>query len=206
MQLPRSAAEVGWDARDCAAAGATSVHVHPREPRRESIAPTAVARTVNAIRATAPGLPIGVPTSAGLALDRPQTIKSWDVLPDFATVDWRDDEAAAIAQALVERGVELEAKLVSPAAAMLWGASGLRGYTVRVVVPVPQLAPQILALVGDSVPAIVHGTGVHCWAGVRYALANGHGIRIGFEDTLELPDGSTPASNEQLVRAALTLA
>jgi uncharacterized protein (DUF849 family) len=206
MSMPRSAAEVGWDARDCAAAGATSVHVHPREPRRESIAPSAVARTVNAIRAAAPGLPIGVPTSAALALDRPQTIKAWDVLPDFAAVDWRDNEAAAIARALVERGVGLEAKLASPGAAMLWAASGLRGHTLRVVVPEAELARPILALVGDGVPAIVYGTGVHCWAGVRYALANGHGIRIGFEDTLELPDGSSPASNEELVRAALALA
>ena len=38
------------------------MHVHPREPRHESMGPTAVARTVLAIRDAVPNLPVGVIT------------------------------------------------------------------------------------------------------------------------------------------------
>lgn len=128
------------------------------------------------------------------------------MLPDFATVDWLDDEAVAIARALAERGVGVEAKLASPAAARAWAAAGLGAHTIRVVVPEPAQAEAVLGVVGDGVPAIVYAAGLNCWTAVRYALANGHGIRIGFEDTLELPDGGSPSSNAELVRTALALA
>lgn len=208
-RLPRSAAEVGWDARDCAEAGATSVHVHPREPRRESIVPTAVARTVNAIRAAAPGLPIGVPTSAHLAdspLARTRIIDEWDVLPDFASIDWFDPWAADIARALAGRGIGIEPRLTTVGDARVWADSGFRAR--RVVIDVPSTAPiefaaRVLAVIGKRDPVLLHGSGASCWPAVRFARENGLGTRVGLEDTLELPDGSPAPDNAALVRAAL---
>jgi uncharacterized protein (DUF849 family) len=213
VRLPRSAAELGWDARDCAEAGATSVHVHPREPRRESMTASAVARAVNAIRAAAPGLPVGVTTGAWLVenpRDRVRLIEEWDVLPDFASVNWHEDGAAEVAAALLDRGIGLEVGLWTLSAARTWVSSHIESECLRVLVELPSratvdLADEILDIVGDEYPLLVHGEEESCWPALQYSLARGHGIRIGLEDTLELPDGSSAGSNADLVRAALQL-
>ena len=213
LRLPRSAAEIGWDARDCAEAGATSVHVHPREPRRESMAPTAVARTVNAIRAAAPALPVGVTTGAWLVenpRDRVRLIEQWEVLPDFASVNWHEEGAGDVAAALLDHGVGLEVGLWSLSAARAWVSSELRSECLRVLIELPAaataaLADEILDIVGDEFPVLVHGEDESSWPAVRFGLARGYGIRIGLEDTLELPDGSPAPDNAGLVRAALAL-
>ncbi len=211
--LPRSAAEVGWDARDCAEAGATSVHVHPREPRHESMAPSAVARTVTAIRAAAPGLPVGVTTGAWLVenpRDRVRLIEGWDVLPDFASVNWHEEGAEDVAAALLDRGVGLEVGLWTLSAARTWVSSELRSECLRVLVELPSratvaLAEEILDIVGDEFEVLVHGDSESCWPALEFGIARGYGIRIGLEDTLELPDGSPAPGNAGLVRAALAL-
>ena len=212
-RLPRSAAELGWDARDCEQAGATSVHVHPREPRRESMGASAVARAVNAIRAAAPGLPVGVTTGAWLVenpRDRVRLIEQWDVLPDFASVNWHEEGAADVSAALLDRGVGLEVGLWTLSAARNWVSSEIESECLRVLVELPSratvaLADEILDIVGDEYPLLVHGEDESCWPALQYALRHGHGIRIGLEDTLELPDGSEAPDNPGLVRAALAL-
>ena len=212
--LPRSAAEVGWDARDCAEAGATSVHVHPREPRKESMGPTAVARTVAAIRDAAPGLPIGVITGERVLAsvrERVLAIEAWDVLPDFASVNWHDDGATDVAAALLDRGIAVEAGLHSLRAARAFTQSPLREECMRVLVRLPShasllLADEILDEVGTEIPVLLHGEGDSCWATLRRAIDLDLDCRIGLEDTLELPDGSPASSNAELVRAVAELA
>jgi uncharacterized protein (DUF849 family) len=44
------------------------------------------------------------------------------------------------------------------------------------------------------------------WAVLRRAIAAGHDIRVGLEDTLVLDDGSPAAGNAELVAAAVALA
>jgi 3-keto-5-aminohexanoate cleavage enzyme len=52
----------------------------------------------------------------------------------------------------------------------------------------------------------VHGNGVAGYAVIERALANGAHIRVGFEDAVLLPDGSTPNSNADLVAWAVEAA
>ena len=211
--LPRSAAEAGWDARDCVEAGATSIHVHPREPRKESMGPTAVARTVSAIRAAAPGIPIGVITGERVLAsvrERVLAIEAWDVLPDFASVNWHDDGASDVAAALLDRGIAVEAGLHSLRAARAFTSSPLHEECMRVLVRLPShasllLADEILDEVGDELPILLHGEGDSCWTALHRAIELGLDCRIGLEDTLELPDGSPAESNAQLVRVAAGL-
>ncbi|MDP9377255.1 MAG: 3-keto-5-aminohexanoate cleavage protein, partial [Actinomycetota bacterium] len=54
-------------------------------------------------------------------------------------------------------------------------------------------------------PRLHHGEGRATWAVVVAAARAGRSIRIGLEDTLELPDGSPAPSNEAMVRAASEL-
>jgi uncharacterized protein (DUF849 family) len=176
------------------------------------MAPSAVARTVLAIRDAAPGLPIGVITGERVlpsVRERVLAIESWDVLPDFASVNWHDDGATDVAAALLDRGIAVEAGLHSLRAARAWTTSPLRDECLRVLVRLSSAAPlsladEILEEVGEF-PTLLHGDGDSCWPALEYALSLGLDIRIGLEDTLELPDGSPAAGNVELVQAALAL-
>ena len=177
------------------------------------MAATAVARTVNAIRDAAPALPIGVTTGAWLVedpRDRVRLIEQWDVLPDFASVNWHEEGAEDVAAAILDHGVGLEVGLWSLSAARAWVSSELRSECLRVLIELPSnasvlLADEILDVIGDEFTLIVHGEEESSWPAVRFALDRGYGIRIGLEDTLELPDGSPASDNAGLVRAALAL-
>jgi uncharacterized protein (DUF849 family) len=58
---------------------------------------------------------------------------------------------------------------------------------------------------GIGAPRVHHGFDVATWEVLRRAKALGHGWRVGFEDTLVLPDGRPASSNAELVSAALAL-
>ncbi|MFG2055035.1 3-keto-5-aminohexanoate cleavage protein [Micromonospora sp. NPDC048930] len=52
LAVPVTPAELAADAVRCAASGVAAVHVHPRDPAgAESLAPTAIADAVTAVRA-----------------------------------------------------------------------------------------------------------------------------------------------------------
>jgi uncharacterized protein (DUF849 family) len=60
-------------------------------------------------------------------------------------------------------------------------------------------------LIGAKPPRLLHGLGHCAWHLVEMAARRHYDTRIGFEDTLRLPDGSTASGNAELVRAALQL-
>lgn len=73
------------------------------------------------------------------------------------------------------------------------------------------LAAAIDAVLDEGgVPASVrrfhHGSEGSTWAVLARALEVGHYVRIGLEDTLVPPDGSTARDNGELVAAAVALA
>ncbi len=215
--LPVSPEEVARDGVRVAEAGADAVHLHPKgADGRDSMNPEVVAAHLTALREAAPGLPVGVTTGAWIE-SRPRArvalVRGWTVLPDFASVNWHEDGAAELAEALLERGVAVEAGLFHPAAAAAWASSGaLADSCLRAMIelgdrPWPTLGDDLarmLALVGEhGVAVLVHGEERSCWPAVRYALRHGHQTRIGLEDTTALPDGRVAADNRDLVAAAL---
>ena len=60
-------------------------------------------------------------------------------------------------------------------------------------------------LSGVTPPRLLHGLGHCAWHLVELAARRRYDTRIGFEDTLRLPDGSLAGSNAELVRAARSL-
>lgn len=54
-------------------------------------------------------------------------------------------------------------------------------------------------------PRLHHGYGKATWAVIRRAVEEGHDVRVGLEDTLELPDATPAKDNAELVRVALVL-
>ena len=58
---------------------------------------------------------------------------------------------------------------------------------------------------GVTLSRLLHGEGRPAWPVLEAALAHGDDIRIGFEDTLLLPDGSHARSNADLVDEAVRI-
>ena len=95
------------------AAGAGAIHVHPRDAHgRESLAPDDLAATLEAIRAACPSTPVGVSTGAWIVPEVDQRlalIGAWEVLPDFAGVNFHEPGALKVARLLLREGVAVEA-------------------------------------------------------------------------------------------------
>jgi uncharacterized protein (DUF849 family) len=217
--VPVTAAELAAAARGAADAGAGAVHVHPRRPdASESLGAAEVGAAVGAIRAACPGLPVGVTTGAWIAPElgrRLAAIDGWDVLPDFASVNLHEDGALDVARHLLELGVGVEAGLASVEDARTLAAAGLADRCLRVLVEVPQLEPadavaaaaaieDELGRLGIGAPQLHHGYGPATWAVIGAGRDHGHDVRIGLEDTIVLPDGTTARDNADLVRQALS--
>ncbi|MEV0321844.1 3-keto-5-aminohexanoate cleavage protein [Streptomyces sp. NPDC050658] len=199
-------------------AGARDVHVHPKSPcGQDTLSPRAVAATLAALRAVT-SVPIGVTTGAWAETDpdrRVARIRSWTVLPDHASVNWHEPGAEAVARALLERGVAVEAGLWSgtdgPAR---FAASELGPRVLRVLAEVmdpdggtaADTARALLAEIGPAHgrPVLLHGADGGAWPVLRLAGRLGLATRVGLEDTLFLPDGERAVSNAQLVASGLS--
>jgi uncharacterized protein (DUF849 family) len=219
--IPISPAELALDAYQAVAAGAGAVHVHPRQADgSETLESGSCALVVSAIRRVVPRAPLGLTTAAWIEPDagrRRWLVERWELLPDFASVNVSEDGWRAVAEALLGRGVGVEAGLSSVGDAERLSASELGPSCVRVLVEVEEADPiravaaaadidSVLDRAGLHIPRLHHGFGIATWTVLEVALAAGHDVRVGLEDTLVLPDGRTARDNAELVREAVRIA
>ncbi|MFG2136901.1 3-keto-5-aminohexanoate cleavage protein [Streptomyces sp. NPDC048650] len=216
--VPLSPAALADAARQAVAAGADDVHVHPKTPcGQDSLSPRVVGPALEAIRA-AVGVPVGVTTGARAEPDpvrRAERIATWTVLPDHASVNWHEPGAETVAEALLARGIGVEAGLRSGTdGPELFARSPLGPRVLRILAEVtdtdPGSAPAVarallVSLTAHGRPVLLHGEDGGAWPVLRLAGALRLATRIGVADTLLLPDGSPAASNGQLVAAARVL-
>lgn len=220
--LPVTATELARDVVRVVGAGAGAVHLHVKDAQgRDTLSAAELAAVLVAVRDSAPTLPIGVSTGAWMMPDpddRVVAIRSWRMLPDFASVNWHEDGADDVAASLLELGVGVEAGLWHGDAVAAWLRSPHRDRCCRVLLELPDgldevatetategLVRLLAVLRGDSPPVLLHGEGTSCWPALRCAVRRGLALRIGLEDVLELPDGSPAPDNATLVRAARAL-
>jgi uncharacterized protein (DUF849 family) len=218
--LPLTPSEVADSANESVAAGAGAIHLHARDASGvESLAGADVARAVTAVRAKAGRVPVGVTTGAWIVSspgERLALVAAWDVLPEFASVNFHEEGAEELAALLLDRGVGVEAGLPDARAAARWIGSELAGRCLRVLIE-PQDAdlPSALRTIGEIEAALdaagvaaarlLHGTGATAWGLIEEAARRGYDTRVGLEDTLELPDGSVAVGNAELVAEGLRL-
>jgi uncharacterized protein (DUF849 family) len=215
--LPVTPAEQAVATVEAVAAGAGAIHVHVRSPdERESLAAADFARSLQAIRSAAPGVLVGVSTAAWIEPDcdaRLRAVASWVVLPDFASLNFDEAGAVPLAELLLSRGVGVEAGLCDSRAAEVFVTSRLAERCLRVLLEPDeqdaagalQTVAQIEAVLdraGLTLPRLLHGTGTTVWRLIDEAAARGYDTRVGFEDTLTLPDGSAAPNNAVLVAEA----
>ncbi|MFF5171074.1 3-keto-5-aminohexanoate cleavage protein [Micromonospora sp. NPDC000089] len=214
--VPVTPAELAADAARCAERGAAAVHAHPRDATgAESLAPAVIAEAVTALRAARPGLPVGVSTGAWIEPDpaaRVAAVHAWSVLPDFASVNAHEEGAEAVAAALHERGILVEAGLWTVDAVRAWRRWRVPAGRVLIECtpdePAAALADagaMLDALGPGGPPVLLHGEGRAAWPVLAEAVDRGLHTRIGLEDTLLQPDGRPAPGNPALVEAARAL-
>jgi uncharacterized protein (DUF849 family) len=218
--LPRTPAELAAEARAAVEAGALVLHLHPYDDDgRQTLEAEPCAAALRAVRSACPGTPVSLSTSAEIEPDparRHALVAAWTELPELVTANQGEQRIGELCELLFERGIGVEAGLLSLDDARAFIASGLAPRCTRVMVEPLDASPEdatahaaametALAEAGVQLEQVHHGDGIASWAVNRRALARGHGIRTGLEDTSVLPDGRLAAGNGELVAAAAAL-
>jgi uncharacterized protein (DUF849 family) len=198
-------------------AGAKAVHMHPKTADgKDSLYDAEVSAAVAAVRAAVPGLPLGVTTGFWALPDadaRRRAVEGWTVLPDFASLNWHEPGSPELAEVLLSKGLGVEVGLFHAEAAASWAESEMAKHCMRVMIELQAdedvaVADDMLSRVlaaGSPAPVLLHGLDESCWPLLKHAGVRGVQTRIGMEDTLKLPDGSTAPDNAALVSAAINL-
>jgi uncharacterized protein (DUF849 family) len=218
--VPRTPEELAAEARAAVDAGARVLHLHPYDADgRETLEAEPCAAAVRAVRAACPGIPVSLSTSADIEADperRRALVGAWTERPELVTANQGEEGILDLCALLGERGIGIEAGLLSVGDAHVFVASGIAGRCVRAMVeplgedPDTALAEaeaieEVLASAGVTLEQVHHGDGLASWAVNRRGAARGHGIRTGLEDTPVLPDGSPASGNGELVAAAAAI-
>lgn len=218
---PLTAAELAADAAAVVAAGASELHLHPRDASgEETLDPATIAAAIEAIRARTPGVPLGLSTRAGIApggAGRLKAVRGWTVLPDYVSVNLIEEDAPDMIALALSRGMGVEAGLWSQADAERFVALPEAKQCLRILIEINEqdveealavaaAIRKVLARASLDVPVLQHGFDGTVWPLYQDALMRGLDGRIGLEDGKHLPDGSEAPDNAALIKAAFRLA
>jgi uncharacterized protein (DUF849 family) len=213
--VPRSPAELGEAAVACVAAGARSIHAHPRDADGlETLAAEPIAAAVRALRPC--GVELSFSTGLWITLGdvdaRQRAVAQWTECPDLVSLNLSEDGWEQLAETLRAKGVAIEAGVWTAQDAERLLASALRVQRV-LVEPRSESSAEAVAVAdeidaaldagGSKVPRLHHGVGPATWAVLDAAVPRGHQIRIGLEDVMTLPDGRRAPDNAALVVEAI---
>jgi uncharacterized protein (DUF849 family) len=225
--MPVSVDELVTALRACFRAGATGVHLHVRDSSgAETLEPSVVNRTCLRVREAAEEL--GVPVEIGLTTgawivpdlaERTAMVREWEGV-DCATVNLSEPGFEEVMAAMLDVGIGIDVGLWAPVEMGPLLKSGLLPRARRVSIELDTgepyfltgepiaLAQQVNDLLddaGSTCPRLTHGMNDWTWPLVQDAIRRGHDTRVGFEDSLLLPDGTRADNNAQLVEAAVIL-
>lgn len=216
--VPITPQELARDAVACRAAGANEFHIHPRNANgAESFAAEDIAAALRAVRASVPGVPIGVSTREGImagAVARQRAFQAWEVLPDYVSVNLSEDDAPEVIRLMLEWDIGIEAGLAKVADAKRYVALPEADACLRVLIEIEEqksaeamdAAHDVIAVLdraGSRLPLQLHGYDACKWTLHAEALRLGLDQRIGLEDGKLLPDGLIAGSNAELIAAAV---
>jgi uncharacterized protein (DUF849 family) len=225
--MPVSVDELITDLRQCFQAGATGVHLHVRDRSgAETLDPSAVNNTCLRVRLAAEEMDveveIGMTTGAWIVPDlaaRIAMIREWEGV-DCATVNLSEDGFEHVMAAMLDVGIGIDVGLWAPIEMDRLLRCGLLPRVQRVSIeldpgepyflqgdplPLAQQVNDLLDDAGSACPRLTHGMNDWTWVLVEDAFRRGHDTRVGFEDSVLLPDGATADTNAQLVEAAVAL-
>lgn len=225
--MPVSMDELVAELRECFLAGATGVHLHVRDPSGvETLDPSVVNDTCLHVREAAEevgvSVEIGLTTGAWIVpdlLSRIAMIREWEGV-DCATVNLSEQGFEQVMSAMIDVGMGVDVGLWAPIEMNRLLRSGLLPRVQRVSIELDpgepyflqgqplHLAQQVNDLLDDAestCPRLTHGMNDWMWTLVEDAFRRGHDTRVGFEDSVLLPNGTKADNNAQLVKAAVAL-
>jgi uncharacterized protein (DUF849 family) len=218
--LPLSADELAADAKAVIAAGAEQIHLHVRgADGKESLHPDDVARTLTAVRAAVPGVPIGLSTGWWIppkGRARQEHIRAWRALPDYVSINLIEEDSTEVIDLVLSKGIGVEAGIWSPADAEKFIVHPSANRCLRVLIEINEqdlaagidayrAVMAILDRAGIRLPRLLHGLDATMWNFYREALAQNLDARIGLEDGKHLPSGLVAEDNAALIHAARAL-
>jgi uncharacterized protein (DUF849 family) len=162
--VPHTPEEIAAQAAAAVAAGAQSVHVHVfDDDGRQTLAAGPAARVLQAVRASCPGLPISLSTSADIEPDpasRFRALASWTELPDLVTANQGEVGIVELCGLLASRGVGIEAGLLSLDDAQAFVAADMASRCVRVMVEPLDADPAVAVAHAAAIERLVTGAGI----------------------------------------------
>lgn len=218
--VPLSPDELATDAKAVIAAGAEQIHLHVRgADGKESLHPDDVVRTLAAVRAAVPGVPIGLSTGWWIpprGRARQEHIRAWQSLPDYVSINLIEEDSAEVIDIALSKGIGVEAGIWSPANAEKFVANANAGRCLRVLIEINEQdlsvgmasyrrIMAILDRAGIDLPRLLHGLDATVWDFYRNTFAHELDARIGLEDGKHLPDGTIARDNAALIQAARAL-
>ncbi|MBO0685424.1 MAG: 3-keto-5-aminohexanoate cleavage protein [Candidatus Dormibacteraeota bacterium] len=219
--LPVSPEQLATEAQRAVKAGAEGLHVHPRAADgAQTLDPGPFDAAMLAIRHACPGVPVGSSTASFIEPDparRLELISEWTERPDFASANFREEGVLELCELLNRLGIGIEAGLSTMADAEALADSGWGHRLVRILVepfdrdPAQAVAEAeritaVLDRADLAAPRLYHGFDSATWEVIEFGLEGGWDVRVGLEDTLQLPDGTTASGNADLVAAAVAMA
>jgi 3-keto-5-aminohexanoate cleavage enzyme len=228
--VPLTPAEIAADVRRCAAAGASLVHIHARDPDgRPTLDKAVFQETVRQIKKVAPEVIIQLSTGARAGRDWEARATPVRLLPEMASFTTGSNNLPGIVYAnapdfllflaavFKDTGVKPEIEVFE--AGMISNALFLQKKMLLTpplhfdfVLGAPGAMPgtvRNLVFLADTLPPgstwTVAGIGPAEIPLATAAIAMGGHVRVGIEDNLRLPDG-TLATNAQLVETAAAIA
>jgi uncharacterized protein (DUF849 family) len=234
--VPLTPQEVAADVRRCADAGASIVHIHPRDGEgRPSQDPAVAAEFIRAVRRAAPDIVLCITTSGRVQHELSGRVRvldlEGDARPEMASLTLGSlnfakqasinapETIQGLARRMQERGIVPEWEIFD--AGMLDYAHYLRErgflsgpvYANILLGSLGTLAatPLNLALLVDRLPPdtlwAAAGVGRYQFAMNQLAIAMGGGVRVGLEDNIWFDDGRTElATNPRLVDRLIGIA
>jgi uncharacterized protein (DUF849 family) len=220
--LPLTADEIANEAAKTVQVGANALHIHPRSRDGEqTLEPEACGAVLKEVRARCPGVPIGLTTGLWIDKDpekRLEQIRAWSELPDFVSVNFNEPGTEQLCQLLLGRGIGVEAGLGNADDVKLLLEIGMAERCVRLLLEPDndetveasmrevEEMERLLDEEGVRTPRLLHGYNATAWPLLESALQKGYDVRIGLEDTLNMPDGRQARDNAELVAYAFRLA
>jgi len=218
--IPRTPHELAVESLAAVRAGGQVLHLHAYdESGSETFHAEPCAAAIRAVRVACPGIPVSLSTSEAIESDparRLELIADWTELPDLVTANQGESGIVELCEHLMERGVGIEAGLLGVADAETFVRTAITDVCARVMIEPMDEDPdqavahaaameQLLADAGIALDQVHHGDGLATWHVMERAIARGHGIRAGLENTTVLRDGRRAAGNAELVRAAVAM-
>ena len=192
----------------CVEAGASELHIHPRNADGRESLDTADA-LITSLRRVCPGTRVGVSTGdwiEGNAAATRNAIANWKVLPDAASVNLSEAHSPEIIALLGQVGGGVEAGLATVEDARRFVTLPESNRVFRILIEIDEQArheadhiaddiAKVLEKAGIARPMLLHGSDATVWHFVRRARQKCWSTRVGVEDGRLLQDGTTTMQN-----------